>query len=235
MSSVVAADGVADVVAKVIVPAAPDVDRAGTFPQQGIAALAQAGALGRLSATDVGGGGQDLRGAAEVVETLAGACGSTAMVVLMHYAAVAVDRGARPARRARGDRRGRPPDDAGVLRGRLAAATSGRRRAPPSGRTATRPARRPEELGDRGGRGRQLRLVEPAARGGRADDAVAGPATHRGLRDRRHVRRARPARQRVDARVTADGVRDRRDGDARRRRRGPRHRADRGAAHGSWC
>jgi alkylation response protein AidB-like acyl-CoA dehydrogenase len=35
----------------------------------------------------VGGGGKTLRDAAEVIEQLAGACGSTAMVVLMHYAA----------------------------------------------------------------------------------------------------------------------------------------------------
>ena len=33
--------------------------------------------------------------AAAVIEQLAGACGSTAMVVLMHYAAAARDRGPR--------------------------------------------------------------------------------------------------------------------------------------------
>jgi alkylation response protein AidB-like acyl-CoA dehydrogenase len=53
-----------------------------------VEALGQAGLLGALSAAEVGGQGRGLRAAAEVVERLAGACGSTAMVVLMHYAAV---------------------------------------------------------------------------------------------------------------------------------------------------
>lgn len=78
------------VVDEVVTPAAADVDRLGTFPEQAVQALGEAGLLGLLSAADVGGGGGGLRQAAEVVERLAASCGSTAMVVLMHYAAVPV-------------------------------------------------------------------------------------------------------------------------------------------------
>jgi alkylation response protein AidB-like acyl-CoA dehydrogenase len=74
----------------VIAPSAHQVDQAGAFPTQNIQALGEAGILGLVSSTDVGGGGKTLRDAAEVIEQLAGACGSTAMVVLMHYAAVTI-------------------------------------------------------------------------------------------------------------------------------------------------
>jgi len=74
----------------VILPAAIQVDRDGTFPTAGIHALAQAGVLGLLSSRDAGGSGQTLRDACQVIESVAGACGSTAMVLLMHYAAVPV-------------------------------------------------------------------------------------------------------------------------------------------------
>lgn len=81
------ADALARVLDEVVAPAAADVDRNPTFPRQAIDALADAGYLGLASAADVGGGGQGLRAAADVVERLARECGSTAMVVLMHYAA----------------------------------------------------------------------------------------------------------------------------------------------------
>lgn len=74
----------------VIRPQAALVDRDGTFPRQSVDALAAAGLLGLASSTEVGGGGQGLRTVAEVIERLAAECGSTAMVVLMHYAATAV-------------------------------------------------------------------------------------------------------------------------------------------------
>ena len=83
-------DALAGVIEHVVAPAAGDADRDGAFPQASIAALGDAGILGLVSAAEVGGGGQGLAEAAEVVERLAGACGSTAMVVLMHYAATAV-------------------------------------------------------------------------------------------------------------------------------------------------
>lgn len=78
------------VIAEVIAPAAAEVDRDGSFPRAGIDALARAGILGAASAPDVGGGGAGLVEVAQIVERIAGACGSTAMVVLMHFSAVSV-------------------------------------------------------------------------------------------------------------------------------------------------
>jgi isovaleryl-CoA dehydrogenase len=71
-------------------PQAAEVDRTGMYPRDSIQALGDAGLLGLLSAPEVGGGGESLAAGAHVVEQLAGRCGSTAMVVLMHYTAVAV-------------------------------------------------------------------------------------------------------------------------------------------------
>lgn len=78
------------VVEDVVDPSAVEVDRDGRFPRAGVEALRAAGLLGLISAPDAGGRGQGLRAAAEVVRELSRACGSTAMVVLMHYAAAAV-------------------------------------------------------------------------------------------------------------------------------------------------
>lgn len=77
------------VLEEVVRPAAPAVDRHGTFPDDNIAALGKAGLLGLTVAAEAGGGGQGMRAAAGVVERLASACGSTAMVTLMHYAGTA--------------------------------------------------------------------------------------------------------------------------------------------------
>ncbi|MGW5336020.1 acyl-CoA dehydrogenase family protein [Streptomyces bauhiniae] len=74
----------------VVAPLADEVDRAGRFPGEGIRALGEAGLLGLLSSRESGGAGAGLREAAQVIERLADACGSTAMVLLMHYAAVTV-------------------------------------------------------------------------------------------------------------------------------------------------
>ncbi|WP_245592400.1 acyl-CoA dehydrogenase family protein [Actinomadura rifamycini] len=82
--------GIDAAVAEVVAPNAAAVDESGAFPREGVAALAAAGALGLLSAPEAGGAGRGLADAARVVERIAGACGSTAMVVLMHYAATAV-------------------------------------------------------------------------------------------------------------------------------------------------
>ena len=73
----------------IVRPNAQAVDANGTFPESSVRALAEAGYLGLLSSPDVGGQGGTLREAAETIEHLANACGSTAMVVLMHYAATA--------------------------------------------------------------------------------------------------------------------------------------------------
>ena len=82
-------DALERVITDVVAPAATTIDEAGTFPSAGIKALGEAGILGLTAGTDVGGGGGGMRDAAEVVLRLAATCGSTAMVVLMHYAATA--------------------------------------------------------------------------------------------------------------------------------------------------
>lgn len=78
------------VLAEVIEPAAAATDQQARFPRANLAALAQAGLLGLVSAREVGGQGAGPGAAAAVVEHLAGACGSTAMVVAMHYCGAAV-------------------------------------------------------------------------------------------------------------------------------------------------
>ena len=83
-------DAVEAVIRDVVAPAALEVDKSGAFPRAGIDALGNAGLLGLTSAADVGGMGLGLDAAAEVIERLASACGSTAMVTLMHYSAVGV-------------------------------------------------------------------------------------------------------------------------------------------------
>jgi alkylation response protein AidB-like acyl-CoA dehydrogenase len=79
-----------EIVADVVTPLAGVVDREATFPSKAIAALGGAGILGLTSPAELGGGGAGLRDAAAVIERLSQACGSTGMVVLMHYAAAAV-------------------------------------------------------------------------------------------------------------------------------------------------
>ena len=74
----------------VVAPDAATVDRQSAFPERGVNALAAAGLLGAVSAPEVGGLGLGFRGAATVVGRLAQECGSTAMVVCMHYCGTAV-------------------------------------------------------------------------------------------------------------------------------------------------
>jgi alkylation response protein AidB-like acyl-CoA dehydrogenase len=71
-------------------PKAAEIDRTGAYPADAMQALGEAGLLGLLSAREVGGGGESLAAGAHVIEQLARQCGSTAMVMLMHYAAVAI-------------------------------------------------------------------------------------------------------------------------------------------------
>ncbi|MGH8527838.1 MAG: acyl-CoA dehydrogenase family protein, partial [Gammaproteobacteria bacterium] len=66
---------------------AADVDARGRFPTESMRALAEAGLYGLCLSKDVGGKGEGMRAFAGVVEELAGACGSTAMVYVMHVAA----------------------------------------------------------------------------------------------------------------------------------------------------
>ena len=71
-------------------PEAPNVDQQGAFPERGLKALSAAGLMGAVSAPEVGGLGVGFRGAAAIVGRLAQECGSTAMVVCMHYCGTAV-------------------------------------------------------------------------------------------------------------------------------------------------
>lgn len=66
------------------------VDRDAAFPTESIAALRSAGLLGALSAAEHGGLGLGLAGAARIVRRVAEECGSTAMVLTMHYCGVGV-------------------------------------------------------------------------------------------------------------------------------------------------
>ena len=66
------------------------VDRHAVFPSESIAALRSAGLMGALSAPEAGGLGLGLAGAARIVKRVAEECGSTAMVLTMHYGGVAV-------------------------------------------------------------------------------------------------------------------------------------------------
>ncbi|GIH14270.1 acyl-CoA dehydrogenase family protein [Rugosimonospora africana] len=78
------------VIADVVAPTSTMVDREGAFPRKAVDALGAAGILGLTSPVEAGGAGAGMRAAATVVERLSQECGSTAMVVLMHYAAVPV-------------------------------------------------------------------------------------------------------------------------------------------------
>lgn len=78
------------VIARTLQALAPITDKEARFPRPAIDALAAAGLLGLTSAEAVGGLGQGLPAASQVVRRLAGTCPSTAMIVAMHYCAVAV-------------------------------------------------------------------------------------------------------------------------------------------------
>jgi alkylation response protein AidB-like acyl-CoA dehydrogenase len=78
------------VIERSVGPQAVEIDRTGAFPREAVQALGEAGLLGLLSARTVGGGGESLEAAAYVIETVGKRCPSTATVLLMHYAAVAV-------------------------------------------------------------------------------------------------------------------------------------------------
>jgi alkylation response protein AidB-like acyl-CoA dehydrogenase len=69
---------------------AAGVDHHRRFPAESIEALKSSGLLGALSATESGGLGLGLAGAARVIRRVAEECGSTAMVLTMHYCGTAV-------------------------------------------------------------------------------------------------------------------------------------------------
>jgi alkylation response protein AidB-like acyl-CoA dehydrogenase len=70
-----------------IAPHAAEVDAQGRFPTHAIEALARHGLLGLCVPAALGGRGQGPRAFAAVVEEIAQACGSTAMVYVMHVTA----------------------------------------------------------------------------------------------------------------------------------------------------
>ncbi len=80
----------ATIIDEVIAPNAVEIDRSGTYPRAALEALGQAGLLGLISSKEVGGMGYAHRAAVEVIEHIAQACASTAMVVAMHYGGAAV-------------------------------------------------------------------------------------------------------------------------------------------------
>lgn len=82
-------DALLRVTEEIVAPGAAAVDAAGVFPRAQVDALAAAGLLALTVPEELGGGGGGLRDAAQVVRELGAACGSTAMVVAMHYSAVA--------------------------------------------------------------------------------------------------------------------------------------------------
>jgi isovaleryl-CoA dehydrogenase len=77
------------VIDDVVAPGAGAVDATGEFPAAQVSALGAAGLLALTVPAEFGGGGAGLRAAADAVRELGSACGSTAMIVTMHYAAVA--------------------------------------------------------------------------------------------------------------------------------------------------
>lgn len=78
------------IIADVIAPAASATDRDAAFPRAAIDALGQAGLLGLTSSIEVDGMGLGLAEAANMIERIAKACPSTAMVVCMHLSAATI-------------------------------------------------------------------------------------------------------------------------------------------------
>src|SRR5829696_7540804 len=79
-----------EIVAGTVAPAAGEVDGDAAFPRAALDAFGRAGLLGLVSSREVGGLGESHRAAAQVVERVASACASTAMVLCMHYSGAAV-------------------------------------------------------------------------------------------------------------------------------------------------
>jgi isovaleryl-CoA dehydrogenase len=72
-----------------VAPDAAPVDQQGAFPRAAIDALTSAGLLAATVPAEFGGGGLGFSAATDIIRQLSTACGSTAMVVTMHYAATA--------------------------------------------------------------------------------------------------------------------------------------------------
>lgn len=79
-----AVEKVRDIAARVIAPAAAENDRAGKWPEASIDAIASAGLLGLTVSRELDGLGSGPSDFVSVVEELAAACASTAMIYVMH-------------------------------------------------------------------------------------------------------------------------------------------------------
>ncbi|HVI70703.1 MAG TPA: acyl-CoA dehydrogenase family protein, partial [Pyrinomonadaceae bacterium] len=75
------------IAADIASPNAADVDQEGRFPDESMQAFADAGLYGLCLPREVGGQGEGMRAFVGVVEELAGACASTAMIYVMHTSA----------------------------------------------------------------------------------------------------------------------------------------------------
>src|SRR2546425_2067517 len=74
---------------EIIAPQAAQIDEQARYPRAALDALAAAGLLGLISASEVGGRGKGLAEAVQVIERIAQDCPCTAMVLTMHYCGVA--------------------------------------------------------------------------------------------------------------------------------------------------
>ena len=113
-----------DIADRVLAPAARQHDKEGRFSAESVAALGQAGLLGLMLPSELGGAGLGPRSFAAVTTTLAEADASVAMVYLMHASAAATIAAARPRCGGRADprrdRRRTASVDARLQRSRLA-------------------------------------------------------------------------------------------------------------------
>jgi len=78
-------EAVRRIAAEVAAPQAADVDAKARFPSETVAALRDAGLLSAGVPRELGGAGCNLQQQAHLCATLAQACGSSAMVLAMHY------------------------------------------------------------------------------------------------------------------------------------------------------
>ena len=89
MTAEQALDVLEGIIGTVIEPRAAMVDETASFPREAVDALGKAGLLGLISSPEVGGMGLGPSTASAMIERIAKACGSTAMVVTMHLSATA--------------------------------------------------------------------------------------------------------------------------------------------------
>jgi len=90
MSTQEASEVLQSIIDEVIEPNAASIDRDAKFPREALEAMGRSGLLGLVSAEEVGGSGGGIPEAAQVIRKIAAHCGSTAMVVTMHYAGALV-------------------------------------------------------------------------------------------------------------------------------------------------